>query len=401
MAVLRNGNVGIVTGTPAARLHVLDSSVLFSGSFGLPVNPGLPPASGQGKRMMWYPDKAAFRIGGAFGTEWDRENIGVYSVAMGVLTKASGQHSFASGNQSTATAEGATAIGRHNDATGPFSVAMGTHSIASAHAAIAIGQVARATGIASVALGYDTKANGIASTAIGFSNTANGFASLVAGLYNDTIVTTANISATTPLFILGNGDNNDTRSNAMVVRKDGRVGLSTNNPLSTLHVKQLNSAGGIMLENVTDGNKWRLYSASGDNNLTFYNNDNVEIADIDDVTGIYSALSDSRFKKNIETLTPVLPSLLQLKPSYYHFNWQADADEKQIGMLAQHSYSLFPQLVSYDKEKDVYKMNYAGFSTVAIKAIQEQQLLIEQQQQLIDTLIKRLEKLEAKTAQPQ
>lgn len=52
-----------------------------------------------------------------------------------------------------------------------------------------------------------------------------------------------------------------------------------------------------MLENGSDANRWRIYSASGDNNLTFYNNSNTKIADIDDVTGTFSAISDARLKK--------------------------------------------------------------------------------------------------------
>jgi hypothetical protein len=49
--------------------------------------------------------------------------------------------------------------------------------------------------------------------------------------------------------------------------------------------------------------------------------------------------------------------------------------------------------VSYNKEKDLYKMNYAGFSTVAIKAIQEQQVIIENQQKQIAFLQKETEKI--------
>ena len=70
-------------------------------------------------------------------------------------------------------------------------------------------------------------------------------------------------------------------------------------------------------------------------------------------------------------------------------------------MLAQETQKLFPSLVSYDAKKDLYKMNYAGFSTVAIKAIQEQQIIIDKQseridklQHTIDALIKRNEMLD-------
>jgi hypothetical protein len=67
-------NVGIGTINPKARLHVADSSVVFSGTglVSLPSND--PPISGPGKRMMWYADKAAFRTGYVQNTEWDNNN---------------------------------------------------------------------------------------------------------------------------------------------------------------------------------------------------------------------------------------------------------------------------------------------------------------------------------------
>ena len=57
-------NVGIGTSTPIARLHVADSNVLFTGPVTIPgTTTYYPPASGAGSRMMWYPQKAAFRVG--------------------------------------------------------------------------------------------------------------------------------------------------------------------------------------------------------------------------------------------------------------------------------------------------------------------------------------------------
>lgn len=57
-----NAQVGIGTTTPLARLHVTDSSVLFSVAGDIPTTPGNPPICGPGRRMMWYPDKSAFRV---------------------------------------------------------------------------------------------------------------------------------------------------------------------------------------------------------------------------------------------------------------------------------------------------------------------------------------------------
>lgn len=81
------GKVGVNTSTPAAMFHVKDSSVLFTGVSPLPGSPGAPPASGPGTRMMWYPDKAAFRVGTVNGTHWNKDSIGLYSFASGFKIK--------------------------------------------------------------------------------------------------------------------------------------------------------------------------------------------------------------------------------------------------------------------------------------------------------------------------
>ncbi len=104
--------VGIGTTSPADRLHVTDSSVVFSSSGYNSATP--PPISGAGRRMMWYADKAAFRAGYVDGTQWDRDSIGGYSFAVGRDTKASGAYSVAMGIGTTAPSYAETAIGMYN-----------------------------------------------------------------------------------------------------------------------------------------------------------------------------------------------------------------------------------------------------------------------------------------------
>jgi Chaperone of endosialidase/Head domain of trimeric autotransporter adhesin len=349
---------------------------------------------------------------------------GTYSTAMGYLTTATGVGSTAIGESTNAGGTRSTAMGYSTTASGALSTAMGDGTNAGGTRSTAMGYLTTASGFQSTTMGHSTNASGINSTAMGFMTNASGdnstamgfdtessgryaaasglntisrgYAGSAVGMFNTPILATAQVgvNSTTPLFIVGNGDDDANRSNAMVVRKDGNVGIGTDVPASNLHIRHA-SGGGLTLENSSDNNKWRIYSASGDNNLTFYNNANAEVADIDDVTGAYTAISDSRLKKNIEGMKPVLPLIMKLNPSYYQFNWQQTGDQRQIGFLAQETYKLFPELVSYSADKDLYKMNYAGFSTVAIKAIQEQQTVIQQQQQKIDMLEQRLQKLEA------
>jgi hypothetical protein len=188
--------------------------------------PTLPPASGAGTRMMWLPQKSAFRVGTAEGAQWDASNIGVWSFATGISTIASGQTSTALGNSTKASAISSTALGQFTMASGVASLATGSFSTAS--------------GPSSTALGVQNAARSHYSTALGNNNIAKGFSSTVIGMYNDSLLTTNEpfVFSTTPLFIIGNGDGPTAgqRSNAMVVRKDGRVGIGTNTPATRLTV---------------------------------------------------------------------------------------------------------------------------------------------------------------------
>ena len=80
-------NVGIGTTAPVARLHVKDSSVVFTGLNSMPSIPGNPPVSGAGVRLMWYPDKAAFRVGEVSDKNWDKDSIGRLLFCIGVQYK--------------------------------------------------------------------------------------------------------------------------------------------------------------------------------------------------------------------------------------------------------------------------------------------------------------------------
>lgn len=57
------------------------------------------PETGPGVRMMWYPSKAAFRVGGVDGYQWSDSNTGFYSMASGYNTVAHGNYSVALGSR--------------------------------------------------------------------------------------------------------------------------------------------------------------------------------------------------------------------------------------------------------------------------------------------------------------
>jgi hypothetical protein len=162
--------------------------------------------------------------------------------------------------------------------------------------------------------------------------------------------------------------------------------------------------------------RWGLYVSQIDSSLNFYYNGSLR-ANIDRVTGVYSALSDRKMKKNIRPLNTILETIMRLPVYSYNYLDSKDEDHRVIGMMAQDVQPYFPELVyqRYDREltKPVLTMDYSGFGVLAIKAIQEQQKMIDElkaqlesnktndlsatvkkQQELIDELIKRIEQLE-------
>ena len=103
----------------------IDGGALFGGTYNGGASSGAIAAEGPGTRMMWYPQKAAFRAGYINGTQWDDANIGLYSVAMGQSVRASGDNAIAVGLRATAANTGTVAMGEDVTATGAYSVVLG------------------------------------------------------------------------------------------------------------------------------------------------------------------------------------------------------------------------------------------------------------------------------------
>jgi Chaperone of endosialidase/Head domain of trimeric autotransporter adhesin len=83
------------------------------------------PDTGPGRKMLWYPSRAAFRAGRVNDTQWDDAFIGDASVAFGANTTARGAYSVAIGDRTLAGGQASVAIGELLDAAGDGSVALG------------------------------------------------------------------------------------------------------------------------------------------------------------------------------------------------------------------------------------------------------------------------------------
>jgi hypothetical protein len=256
LVVQYGGNVGIGNSIPNtdALLHINTSTtnkgLLITGT---PDGSATVPNLGAGSRMMFYPGKVAFRAGAVSSTQWDLANVGFssiamgsdtkanadystaigtgtvaggkYSIAMGYNTSTSGWYSTATGWSTTVAGQGSTAMGAFTNATGWYSTALGFQSNSNGTYSVAMGNTTTSNGACSMSMGYQAIAGGDFSSAIGTNTNSRGYASTVVGIYNDPILASNQTGATstTPLFMVGNGDDDATRSNAFVVRKSGDV----------------------------------------------------------------------------------------------------------------------------------------------------------------------------------
>jgi hypothetical protein len=165
------------SGSPAGDRMRVDSSsgLIMKGELGH----GIIPATGSGYRLMWYPFKAAFRVGGVDGgsaTRWDDANIGFYTWAGGSNTRASGNFSFAFGLNAEveSSAQAAISFGNATFVSGSYGFAAGSNGRCTAAYCVSMGNRANAAGQGAIALGYNVTADADYSVAIGYRASTSG-----------------------------------------------------------------------------------------------------------------------------------------------------------------------------------------------------------------------------------
>ncbi|MGD1843949.1 MAG: hypothetical protein ACFB10_00975 [Salibacteraceae bacterium] len=239
------------------------------------------------KRMFFDLTTGAFRAGDASDKQWDADSLGNASIGLGHDVKAIGNFSFAAGDGTAAYGNRSIAIGRNSIANGGSAIAMGANSVTGSGHAIAIGQTNSASAdnsiaigsscIAggtsavaigrnaeaplefSVAIGDDAEAQGLESIAIGKDVIAQSMGEIVIGYFNDTLTSgfsDMSRQSTDRLLVIGNSTNAVSRSNALVMLKNGNTvfsgeirtetnlyvpngvaGVGTDNPLATFEVR--------------------------------------------------------------------------------------------------------------------------------------------------------------------
>ena len=277
----------------------------------------------------------------------------------------------------------------NNNLTGNSNVALGNQSMLYNETGsnnIAIG---------SVAMGYNT--SGASNTAVGyysmFLNEA-GDANTALGAQSLYVMTTGNsnvaIGYEAGRYIstgAGNTDSDnsifigrdsrplaDSQSNQIVIGYQGR-GLGSNSVVlgnSSITKTRLQGDVGIG----TDSPDYEL-EVTG----KIYASDSI-------ISNVYAGTSDIRLKQDIEPTDKGLDAVMELNPVSYRFIANAESEKKSYGFIAQEIEEVIPDVVG-TRHDGMKVLNYNDLISVLTKAIQEQQIIIEE-------LNQRLIKLENK-----
>ena len=173
---------------------------------------------------------------------------------------------------------------------------------------------------------------------------------------------------------------------AIVIEQDGQVGIGTSLPGGRFMIEADGSAEDILVINNTrsGSNSTAIQQFKREGTNTGF------IANTSSATSYATSQSDRRAKKNFEDWTDsVLSHFKDLKPTKFHFTQEDDSSEKNKGYIAQDLVSSFPEaypLKDSGEDAGRYFFNPGGMVVYLMKAIQEQQVLIETLQTEVSAL---------------
>lgn len=334
--------VGLGTNDPKAGLHVVDRNVVFSAAGDVMASERAPLTEAN-RRLMWYPEQAAFRVGlvNSYGVAyWDTPNIGNYSFSTGENTRASGAYSVAFNLATAALGDGSVALGNN-------AAAIGNHSVAFNGAArnvgsVAIGSGAQAEGDHAVAFGPSSIARGDQSVTFGASITYGDF-SVAIGLRNN---------AWAPYSIAIGKNANSGRLGSMVL-SDGSAGFSSDSTVATAaNQLAIRGANGIRLFTNSELSSGVELAASG---------------------GGWNTICDRRKKENFQTIDAAeAESILQKVAAIPIARWNyksQPATQLHIGPMAQDFHAAF-QLDGLANDTTINTVDIDGVNMVAIQALE-------------------------------
>lgn len=188
------------------------------------------------------------------------------------------------------------------------------------------------------------------------------------------------------------------------------VGINTVTPNATLQVNQVGQSGIMLTEANQAAHHWEQHMESyggGPQSAYAYYYDGQLKSYFRPTDGVLIVASDRRIKTNIIPMASVLGKLLQLQPVTYELTYNNPAHRLSWGFIAQDVQKIFPEMITVTSREvakgvtipDFHALDYSDFKVLAVKGLQEEQLLIESEQRLQLQVGKRLVALENKLTQ--
>ena len=404
-------NIGIGTISPADKFHVnlIDNqSFLLTGTFD---QTKITTDRNAGTRMVFYPSKAAFRAGRIENqtSSWNDANIGLYSVAFGYDTKASGDYSFAGGKNTQtpaffsfvygednkALSAYSTSFGYKNSSTGLYTFSAGNQNNSVGWAAATFGEQNYAGGSNSLVAGKLSRTSdassvgGSNSLAVGESVQVHGNSALATGLNN---IAKANYSAVFGKNTSTELDAESSISFGELTITYGKYSLSGGYNTTALTYSEVSfgrfnkSFGGnttvwvatetlFTLGNGTDNlNKSNAFIVLKNGNTGIKIGDNspvyaLEVGRVGDGTearaNAWNTFSDINFKTDLSIIDNSEEKIGKIN-GYYYFWRQGDDKKRQMGVVAQEVEKVFPEIVSTDTN-GLKSVDYSKLTSVLIE----------------------------------
>ena len=198
---------------------------------------------------------------------------------------------------------------------------------------------------------------------------------------NPTLVVSNNSNGAVANFFKINTEGNGA---VLVVQKtlpyEGAYTTAPHAELEVRHPTQYTvGMSGLRITNTgSNNNSWTFYTVNTGGSMTLMANGNNR-GSFNAATGAYTTFSDARMKVGIQNYANTLDNLLKVGVKSYQL---LNSEKTEIGLLAQEVIKVFPELIyttNDDKGNEFYMMDYARIGVIAVKAIQEQQVMIDQQ----------------------
>jgi hypothetical protein len=161
--------------------------------------------------------------------------------------------------------------------------------------------------------------------------------------------------------------------------------VKKSNPERVIHVENTRNTSGdqvyrsVLGSNCNNTSSYHLVATTGGTDRCYiYGNGNLQNSN-----NSYGGISDAKLKENVVDATPKLEKLNHVR--IVNFNLIGD-QQKQIGVIAQELEQIFPGMVEESPDRDAEgndlgtttkSVKYSVFVPMLIKAMQEQQALIE------------------------